>query len=131
MDDQARAQIPVELGMVERLDAIITESIWAAEQQSSAPHPLDSYTAVISWAADVATRHGTPDNWAHAERFEVHQAATRGDLVLIEVDETARRLLGVALGAAQGIVTYVPTYGTAIGWLLDVARSAGHPAPGE
>jgi hypothetical protein len=119
-DPTARTQIPVELGAVERLDAMI-----------AAPGPLDSYTAVIDWAADVARERGTPDDWAYAERYEVHEAATRGGLVLIEVDDATRRLLGVVLGLAQGIVTYTPTYGTAIGWLLDVAQSAGWMAPGE
>lgn len=122
MNDQAaRTQIPVELGMVRRLDAMIAVP----------GSPLGSYTAVINGATGIARRYGTPDAWAFAERYEVHEAATRGDLVLIEVDDATRQALDNTLRAAQGIVTYTPTYGTAIGWILDVAAAAGYPAPGE
>lgn len=112
----ALTQIPVEMAMVKHLDAMIASA------------PLGSYTDLINWVADTATKRGTPNAWAFAERREVHDAATRGDLVLIEVDESVRRLLDVVLSLAMGIVTYAPTYGTAIAWLLDVAELAG-PSP--
>lgn len=132
MDEQATmVVILVELATVERLDRIITATTRQRTGGEREAGDLDSYTAVIDWVTDIVHDDSTPEHWAHADHEAYHRAATDGPLVLIEVEDAAARALDGALAAMQGTVTYMPTYGTAISWFLNVARLSGHPAPGE
>jgi hypothetical protein len=118
----------MSLATVRRLDRIVAA---ARSRGGAEPGALVSYGRIIVWASCVATEYGTVPQWVHACRDEVHAEATAGALVLVDVDSHAVRVLGAALAAAPPIVTYTPTYSTAVGWMLDVAHAVGHPPPGE
>jgi hypothetical protein len=127
--EQAAPMAPalLSLRIVDRLDRITA----TATACDTAPHPLTSYSQIIDYALHLAGTHGTADQWAHASREELHAAANAGPLTLVDVEAGVLRAVEEALSRAQDVVLYTPTTSTAIAWLLDVARSAGYPVPGD
>lgn len=117
-----RVPILVESATLARMDRMI------AEHGGTHAGALNDYDAVLDYALDLALSEVSPTQFASVMTEANHHAATLGPLALIDVDGYYATALHGALDGAQGTVLYTPTYGTAIGWLLDAAAlaTAGH-----
>lgn len=107
-----RATILVEAATVARMDRMVQE-------HRGGFSGVDDYDALLGYAFSME-EEATPAETASAMTVRAHRAATLGSPVSIEVDAFYRDQLDKAVSRAQRIVT-APTYGTVIGWLLDVA----------
>jgi len=119
----------LSLNVLDRLDRIVAAV--KASGDAGEPGALDCYSRIIDWAADMATEHGTREQWAHASSEAAHDVANLGPLSVVEIEVGAMASIEGALAGAQGTVTYTPTPSTAVWWYLGVARAAGFWAPGE